>query len=172
MPGVFSQAKLDIGTKVLLENLPSFPSGELLDFGCGAGVIAAFIGNTTENITLSLTDVSALALASAEKTLSLNQLSGTIFPTNSLNNISKQYQHVISNPPFHQGINTHYQATESFLNGINQHINPNGSLTIVANSFLQYLPIMQKTFAKVGKLQQEKGFTVYHAHKCGNGKLI
>ncbi|GHE93258.1 methyltransferase [Thalassotalea profundi] len=163
LPGVFSQAKLDVGTRVLLENLPNVQKGELLDFGCGAGVIAAFIGKNSASVTLSLTDVSALALMSAEKTLTLNNLVATIFPTDSLSNIKKQYQHVISNPPFHQGIKTHYLATEDFLKGISKHIIDNGSLTIVANSFLQYQPIMEKAFAKVSKLKQEKGFSIYHS---------
>ncbi|GAA5138217.1 methyltransferase [Thalassotalea piscium] len=165
LPGVFSQAKLDIGTRVLLDNLPQYQSGALLDFGCGAGVIAAVIGKTFPEITLSLADVSALAIASANKTLQLNQLTGAVFATDSLSNINKPYQHVISNPPFHQGIKTHYQATETFLNGINQYISQNGSLTIVANSFLQYLPIIEKTFPHVTKLQQKDGFTIYNAVK-------
>ncbi|MGB1198836.1 MAG: methyltransferase [Thalassotalea sp.] len=165
LPGVFSQAKLDVGTKVLLENLPNYSSGSLLDFGCGAGVIAAFIGKNNTEITLALTDVSALALASAKETLSINQLSGDVFPTDSLSNITQKYQYVISNPPFHQGIKTHYQATESFLNGISRHITHKGSLAIVANSFLQYLPIMEKSFTSATKLTQQKGFAIYYASK-------
>ncbi|XQW84590.1 methyltransferase [Thalassotalea piscium] len=165
LPGVFSQAKLDVGTQVLLENLPNFDNGNMLDFGCGAGVIAAFIGKRTTNLTLDLADVSALALASAKKTLSLNQLQGKVFPTNSLSDINEQYQFVISNPPFHQGIKTHYQATEDFLSGISGKITANGSLTIVANSFLKYQPLMEKNFNQVTKIHQEKGFSIYHAIK-------
>ena len=165
LPGVFSQKKLDIGTRVLLENLPEIQSGTLLDFGCGAGVIASFIGKKHTNITLKLVDVSALALASAKRTLSLNGLSGDVFATDSLSHINQNIDTVISNPPFHQGLKTNYQATETFLAGIHQKITKNGELIVVANNFLSYQPIMQKSFKKVDKITNQQGFIVYHCHK-------
>ncbi len=39
LPGVFSHGRLDRGTELLLEHLDKLPSGHLLDFGCGAGVL-------------------------------------------------------------------------------------------------------------------------------------
>ena len=122
LPGVFSQQKLDVGTSLLLNNLPKNLTGKVLDFGCGAGVISCFIGKKYPTSLLSLLDVSALALTSAEKTLALNGIQATTFPSNSLNNVEGQYQHIVSNPPFHQGVNTHYQATEDFLSGIHKHL--------------------------------------------------
>lgn len=165
LPGVFSQAKLDVGSKVLLENLSNSLSGNILDFGCGAGVIACLIGLLNTDVNLTLADVSALALVSSEKTLAINKLSGKTIATNSLSHISERYDAVISNPPFHQGIKTNYQATELFLAGINQHLNKNGSLTIVANSFLKYAPIIEQAIGKVEKQCIEQGFTIYHAVK-------
>ena len=41
LPGVFSHGRLDRGTALLLEHLDKLPSGHLLDFGCGAGVLGA-----------------------------------------------------------------------------------------------------------------------------------
>ena len=151
LPGVFSQKKLDIGTKVLLENLPTISTGSLLDFGCGAGVIASFVAKKATDITLTLTDVSALALVSAEKTLSLNTLNGTVHATDSLSHITGSFDTVITNPPFHQGVKTNYQATESFLSGIHQKINKSGELLVVANNFLTYEPIMKKSFKQVSE---------------------
>ncbi len=63
--------------------------------------------------------MSALAIRSAEETLTLNNLSGNVFPSNSLSMVKDHYQHIVSNPPFHQGTKTNYQATEEFfLKGI------------------------------------------------------
>jgi len=161
LPGVFSQAKLDMGTAILLENLPNTIEGRVLDFGCGAGVIATYIGLTNRNTELHLADVSALALASSAKTLELNNLYGKTFATNSLSHITEQYQHVISNPPFHQGIATHYAATETFLDGVKKHLTKQGILTIVANSFLKYQPIIERSIGKTVKLCVKSGFTIY-----------
>ena len=165
LPGVFSQKKLDVGTALLLDNLPKDMQGKVLDFGCGAGVISCFIGKKFANTDLSLLDVSALAIASAKKTLLLNGLTGNVFASNSLSNVSENYQHIVSNPPFHQGTKTSYQATEDFLRGIKKHLvsnkNNKSNITIVANSFLQYLPLMQQHIGKTETIARKQGFTIY-----------
>jgi len=169
LPGVFSQKKLDVGTALLLENLPQEMQGKVLDFGCGAGVISCFIGKKFPDTELSLLDVSALAIASAKKTLQLNDLTGNIFASNSLSTVSENYQHVVSNPPFHQGTQTSYQATEDFLRGISKHLLSNkkikADITIVANSFLQYLPIMQQHIGKTDTIARKQGFSIYYQKK-------
>lgn len=163
LPGVFSQQKLDVGTELLLSNLPSNMAGKVLDFGCGAGVISCFIGKKFSGTNLSLLDVSALALTSAQESLALNGLSGNVFPSNSLSDVNEHYQHVVSNPPFHQGVKTHYQASEDFLAGINKKLNKAGNITIVANSFLRYQPIMETHIGTTHVITKDKGFTIYQA---------
>lgn len=165
LPGVFSQNSLDKGTLILLKNLPLTMSGKVLDFGCGAGVISVYIGKKFNEISLSLIDVSALALESAKKTLVLNNLTGNVFATNSLSNVKEKYQFVVSNPPFHQGIKTHYTATENFLEGISKHLTATGELTIVANTFLRYKPIMEKYIGKTITKVNDSGFCVYQCKK-------
>jgi 16S rRNA (guanine1207-N2)-methyltransferase len=163
LPGVFSQQKLDVGTALLLNNLPKKMAGKVLDFGCGAGVISCFIGKRFTDTQLSLLDVSALALASAQKSLTLNDLSGHVFPSNSLSKVNEKYQHVVSNPPFHQGVKTHYLASETFLARINKQLNKQGDITIVANSFLRYQPIMQEHIGNTRVITKAQGFTIYQA---------
>ncbi|MGB1262685.1 MAG: methyltransferase [Cognaticolwellia sp.] len=167
LPGVFSQSGLDTGTEILLAHLPDTISGKVLDFGCGAGVIAAYIGTLYPDTHLSLVDVSALALHSAQTTLSLNQLNGEFIASNSLSNVQERYDFVFSNPPFHQGIKTHYTATEQFLAQIKQHLTAKGCVTIVANSFLKYAPIMEKSIAKTATLCVKKGFAIYQCYLNG-----
>ena len=164
LPGVFSQNSLDTGTEVLLAHLPELVTGKVLDFGCGAGVIAAYIGTVHPATQLTLVDVSALALHSAKTTLSLNQLSGQYIASNSLSNVKDTYDFVVSNPPFHQGVKTHYAATEQFLSEIKQNISSKGSITIVANSFLKYLPIMEKAIGNTKTIVIKKGFAIYQCY--------
>ena len=165
LPGVFSQKGLDKGTKILLENLPNIKSGEVLDFGCGAGVIASFIGKKHNEVKLNLLDVNALALESSRKTLALNNLTGNVFASNSLSEVNNKYDVVISNPPFHQGITTDYSATEKFLEGIKSYLHKSADVIIVANSFLKYEPIMQKTIGQTKRLLSQQGFTIYQCKK-------
>ena len=163
LPGVFSQKELDVGTKLLLETLSNKFNGEVLDFGCGAGVIASFIGKQNKNANFTLIDVSALALKSAEKTLALNGVQAKTIASNSMSHIIGKYEHVISNPPFHQGVKTNYLATESFLSNIAKHIKPKGCITIVANSFLKYKPIMESKIGKTTTLKTSKGFSIHQS---------
>ncbi|MBU2870241.1 methyltransferase [Colwellia sp. E2M01] len=163
LPGVFSQQKLDVGTELLLNNLSDNMTDKVLDFGCGAGVISCFVGKRFPNTKLSLLDVSALALTSAQESLKLNNLTGEVFASNSLSTVNEQYQHVVSNPPFHQGLKTHYQASEDFLMGIKKQMNKSASITIVANSFLRYQPIMQAHIGNTHIIAKDKGFTIYQA---------
>ena len=133
----------------------------MLDFGCGAGVIAACIGKLFPDTKLTLVDVSALALQSAKTTLALNELSGECLASDSLSDVKERYDFVISNPPFHQGVKTHYAATEQFLTKIKQHLSTHGCITIVANSFLKYPPIMEKAIGETKTLAIKKGFAIY-----------
>jgi 16S rRNA (guanine1207-N2)-methyltransferase len=155
--------KIDLGTKLLLTNLPNHMTGNVLDFGCGAGVISCFIGKKFNTTRLSLLDVNSLAITSAEKSLALNELQGQVFASNSLSNVHDSYNHVVSNPPFHQGLKTHYHASESFLSNIGKHLKKDGCVSVVANSFLRYQPIMQENIGKTKVITKDKGFTIYCA---------
>ncbi|HCT05462.1 MAG TPA: 16S rRNA methyltransferase, partial [Pseudomonas sp.] len=69
LPGVFSHGRLDRGTELLLEHLDKLPSGHLLDFGCGAGVLGAAVKRRYPHNSVTLLDVDAFAAASSRLTL-------------------------------------------------------------------------------------------------------
>ncbi|WP_448211797.1 methyltransferase [Colwellia sp. MEBiC06753] len=164
LPGVFSQQGLDKGTKVLLENLPTSYQGAVLDFGCGAGVISAYIAKKFPDSQLAALDVSALAVASTQQTFALNHIDGQVFTSDGLAHATQKYDHIISNPPFHQGTKTHYADTEKFLAECKHFLKTKGQLTIVANSFLKYQPILDKHF-NYKLCHTQNGFNVYHCLK-------
>ncbi len=164
LPGVFSQNELDAGTALLLNNLPKL-EGKILDFGCGAGVIGAVIKTLNPNVRLCMADISALAVASARETLKANQLEGKVIATDGYSAIKESFDHIISNPPFHAGLKTHYAATEAFLLKAPQYLLKRGKLTIVANSFLQYIPFIENAFEQCVIKAKTKHFSIYHAQK-------
>lgn len=166
LPGVFSQKGLDKGTKVLLEHLPNTFKGDVLDFGCGAGIISAAIAKSSPDTHLTLIDISALAIASSQETLRINHLNGKCIASDGLSEITQSFDQIVSNPPFHQGLKTHYAATELFLSRCSEHIKPQGQLVVVANSFLQYQPIMESSLGPTERLVVENGFTVYLTKKA------
>ncbi|WP_448551059.1 methyltransferase [Thalassotalea montiporae] len=169
LPGVFSQKQLDKGTQVLLENLPTeqLPKksyqGKLLDFGCGAGVISAFLAKQYPETEITALDISALAVASTQETLKVNNLTGEVFASDGLIEVNGSFSHIVTNPPFHQGLKTHYAATETFLRECPKRLVRGGNLTVVANSFLKYQPILAEGFKQLQTIVNQRGFAVYFA---------
>jgi 16S rRNA (guanine1207-N2)-methyltransferase len=78
LPGVFSHGRLDRGSALLLEHLDKLPSGHLLDFGCGAGVLGAAVKRRYPHNQVTLLDVDAFAAASSRLTLAANGLEADV----------------------------------------------------------------------------------------------
>lgn len=164
LPGVFSHGEFDIGSKLLLDTLPPL-TGKVLDFGCGAGVIGSVMALLNPEICLEMCDISALAVASSQATLEANGLTGRVFASDVYSDTSSDYDFIISNPPFHAGLDTSYNATETLLAKAPQHQNNQGQLFIVANSFLKYQPIIEQAFSNCETLNKTNKFAIYHAKK-------
>lgn len=165
LPGVFSHGRLDIGTALLLNHLPTIKQNAL-DFGCGCGAIGATLLQKQPNCTVDFCDVSWLALTSAEKTCQKNGFNAHQFiASDGLNNVNGRYELIVSNPPFHQGVKTRYDTTERFLEQAYDHLKPGGQLLIVANRFLDYEPIIEQRFGHCTTLAQEQGFKILSAHR-------
>lgn len=162
LPGVFSQENIDKGTQVLLDNLPRKIKGRILDFGCGAGVIGMHISKNFEFEEIEMIDDDILAVKSCQKNIEANQIPLTeCFASDGLpDEIEDRYHWIISNPPFHQGIKTHYNVTETFLSKAKDYLKLSGKLLIVANEFLNYEVTLKEHFKGITVLKNERGFKV------------
>lgn len=163
VPGVFSHGRLDLGTRLLLECLDDLPHGHYLDFGCGAGVVGSFLLKCYPQFELSMLDVDAFAIHSTELTLAANGLKATSVVGDGIHAAPKQLAGIISNPPFHQGVHTQYETTETMLREAALHLQPGGELRIVANSFLKYPPLIEQHLGSCTVLAERDGFKVYRA---------
>lgn len=165
LPGVFSQARIDEGSEFLLRNLPCKMSGKILDFACGAGVIGTYIKQTMPNATMTLCDNSAIAIETAQRTLQLNNIQAQVIASNGLAKVEGQFQHIISNPPFHTGVKTDYGIADKFIEQSKQHLAKGGELRIVANRFLPYPDILEACFGNVQTIARNNKFSVYASIK-------
>lgn len=163
LPGVFNHGKLDIGTALLLDNLPQIDKGKVLDFACGCGVVGAMLKRKHPAVELFSSDISSLAVSATEMTLKANGLQGVVIAADGLPATPKQFDCIVSNPPFHTGIKTDYAIVEAFISQSAQRLAANGSLTIVANSHLAYQELLQQAFKKVVVKAKANGFVVYQA---------
>ena len=115
LPGVFSHGRLDVGTKVLLDTFDDLPEGQVLDFGCGAGAISACAHSLEGERSFTLIDCDALALASSQKTMTEAGADFEVLASDGLSEVEGEFDLILSNPPFHQGVKTHYKVSEQFF---------------------------------------------------------
>ena len=170
-PGVFSSGRLDSGTERLLQNLPPYIAGRVLDFGCGAGVISKYLARHYPITELHSVDINVLALAATTATLgNENTFKHRVYASDGLNAVSGQFDWIISNPPFHAGKHTDYQITQNFIHASQKKLAPRGSLVLVANTFLPYREALAKAFKQVNTLLETPKFTVWHATNGQKGK--
>lgn len=166
LPGVFSQDHLDIGTSVLLPFLTQVKSGKIADFGCGAGVIGLSLAKINPENTIYALDVDAFALKSTELTFKKNHINPeqlVLTAITGIQDVPIGLKVLISNPPFHQGIHTSYNVSEDLCQEARKHLTMSGEIWLVANRFLSYPTLLEKTFGKCHIKADQKGFKVLYA---------
>ncbi len=163
LPGVFSHGRLDVGSALLLEHLDNLPSGRVLDFGCGAGVIGATLKRRYPQSELVLLDVDAFAVESSRRTLAANGLEAEVIAGDGIDAAPRQLAAIISNPPFHQGVHTNYQASETLIERAAEHLSSGGELRLVANAFLRYPPLIEQHLGACQTVVERNGFRIYRA---------
>lgn len=130
--GVFSKSKLDFGTRCLLETLPLDEiSGEVLEVGCGYGVIPIILTSVDEKIVnFDAVDINKRAIHLSEMNLKENKAEKIrFFESDIYSNVNKKYDVIISNPPIRAGKNIVY----NIVMNAKDYLNKDGMLFIVIN---------------------------------------
>ena len=161
LPGVFSHGELDDGTQMLLDKGFDRLRGSVLDFACGAGVIGSHLLKRFPHLEMTLLDVSALAIYCSAKTLAANGQTGTLIAANGLHGVSKAFQHIVTNPPFHTGVKTDYTVTRRFIEDSRRLLKSEGNLQMVANRFLPYPGLLGDVFPRTHTVAQDSRFSLY-----------
>lgn len=164
LPGVFSRDGLDVGSQLLLSTLTPHTKGKVLDVGCGAGVLSVAFARHSPKIRLTLCDVSAPAVEASRATLAANGVEGEVFASNVFSEVKGRFDMIISNPPFHDGMQTSLDAAQTLIRGAVRHLNSGGELRIVANAFLPYPDVLDETFGFHEVIAQTGRFKVYRAN--------
>lgn len=163
LPGVFSFEHLDPGTELLLRSVTNVPTGELLDFACGAGAIGCYLGLKNTKACVTMTDVNALALYCAQQSAKMNKINAKVLASDGLADVSGSFKAIFTNPPFHTGIHTDYSVTQRFIQDARQVLHKGASLTLVANRFLPYKDLLQAHFGSVELLADNAKFNLFYS---------
>lgn len=167
LPGVFSAAKPDRATALLLETLGDvdFAEQRVLDLGCGTGLIGAWAARCGAAVTLADGDLQSVR--SAEATLAANGLPGEVLHSDVDAALGERtFDAVLTNPPFHVGRGVVLDVAREFIAAAGRRLNPGGTLYLVANEPLPYEAAMG-TLGPVRELRREGGFKVLAVTRAG-----
>ena len=166
-PGVFGHGKVDEGTRLMLDSIEaSLPKKPLnvLDVGCGDGIISAWFAARGHQVTA--VDVSAFAVEACRRTLAANQLIGRVLESDVYSALGgEQFDLIVSNPPFHQEREITYGPSARLISEAPNHLSARGQLVLVANAFLPYPDVLESTFGGFETLADNRRFKVYRASK-------
>ena len=86
--GVFSKDRFDYGTRVLLNSVDIDKlSGNVLDLGCGLGVVGIILGTFNKGINIDMVDINERAIDLAKNNLVLNNVKANVFVSDIYSNI-------------------------------------------------------------------------------------
>lgn len=166
---VFSREKLDIGTRFLLEYLPTSKQYKrIVDMGCGNGVVGLMAAEKQSQASLVFTDESFMAIESAKETIAASGLSNAVEfeAMDCLHSVkTNSADLVVNNPPFHQQHATGDAVAWRMFNDASRVLQKGGELLVVANRHLAYHIKLKKIFDNCETIANNKKFVILKSYK-------
>jgi 16S rRNA (guanine1207-N2)-methyltransferase len=166
--GVFSKKYIDTGTKVLIESIvrkiPIYENAEILDLGCGYGVIGITIAKLNPKAKITMVDINPLAIKLTNENIKLNLVENAIVIRSHLYSQleNKKFDFIISNPPLAAG----YKVIFPLIEGAKEHLKEGGRIIIVLRKGINAIPKkMKDVFGNVELLYKRAGYRVFQSIK-------
>lgn len=162
--GLFSWKGLDLGTAVLIENMVIDDFDDVLDLGCGYGIIG-IVASTLTNGNVLLSDVNERAAHVASKNVDeLAIENAEVRQSDCFEAIPESFNTILTNPPYSAGLDT----VRRMIEGSKEHLYPGGTLQLVGRHTKgghRAEEHMLETFGNCEVLARESGFRVYMSRK-------
>lgn len=169
-PGMFSWQKVDRGSAVLLQCLPSDLRGNGADFGAGWGYLSHHLLHQDSGIeSLAVVEAEKLALDLAESNLKPLASKATIhlvWADLARDTPVSNLDFIIMNPPQHSVNDDDVDLTPAFIRHAHKALKNGGRLYMVASTHLPVEAVLRAHFGEqVTRLCQQDGFKVLAARR-------
>ncbi len=171
--GVFSADKLDIGTRLFLEHLPTDRVDGIVDLGCGNGVVGTMAAIADPDADVTFVDDSYRAVASAEATFRANlgpDRPARFVVGNGLAELSSgppvtdgSVDRVLNNPPFHVDQAVGDAVAWQMFSESRAALRRGGDLWVVGNRHLAYHAKLKRLFGNCDVVASNAKFVVLRA---------
>ncbi|NLB41578.1 MAG: class I SAM-dependent methyltransferase [Clostridiales bacterium] len=162
--GVFSKNKVDYGSEILIKSLPEL-NGNILDLGCGYGVIGLSIAGLYPKSQVTMVDINQRAVETTQQNIERNQIkNAATYVSDGFDQVNGLFNAIVSNPPIRAGKNVIYPLFEQSL----EFLLPGGSLYLViqkkqgAKSAMEKL---QSVFGNCEVINKQGGYWILKSTK-------
>ncbi|EJF5645707.1 23S rRNA (guanine(1835)-N(2))-methyltransferase RlmG [Salmonella enterica] len=169
---VFSRTGLDIGARFFMQHLPENLDGEIVDLGCGNGVIGLSLLAKNPQANVVFVDESPMAVDSSRLNVETNLPEAfercEFMINNALSGVEPfRFNAVFCNPPFHQKHALTDNIAWEMFHHARRCLKINGELYIVANRHLGYFHKLKKIFGNCATIATNNKFVILKAVKQG-----
>lgn len=163
---IFSKDTFDYGSTLLLKTVIDKVKldGNVLDVGCGYGIIGIMLKLYFPNINVTCLDINTTAVQLTQENAKRQNVNITALESNLYDNISNNYTHIVTNPPIKAG-------KENLFNVVTKGydvLEDNGTITLVIkkkHGMESLKNHIQSIFGNVEVLKKDKGYYILHATK-------
>ncbi|EJG3742963.1 23S rRNA (guanine(1835)-N(2))-methyltransferase RlmG [Salmonella enterica] len=169
---VFSRTGLDIGARFFMQHLPENLDGEIVDLGCGNGVIGLSLLAKNPQANVVFVDESPMAVDSSRLNVETNLPEAfercEFMINNALSGVEPfRFNAVFCNPLFHQKHALTDNIAWEMFHHARRCLKINGELYIVANRHLDYFHKLKKIFGNCATIATNNKFVILKAVKQG-----
>lgn len=169
--GVFSRNGMDDGTRLLIESVDILPMNSVIDVGCGYGPIGITAAHMASVGRVVMVDVNARAVECANRNIEAHHLHHArkngkprveAVVSDRFDAVrGERFDRVVSNPPFHSGIDVLYPLVDQAY----AHLRFHGKMFLVLMRHVGIKRHIEKVFGNCTVVAQEGRYTVLMAER-------
>jgi 16S rRNA (guanine1207-N2)-methyltransferase len=165
--GVFSMARVDLGTRLLIESMVLPEKGCILDIGCGYGAVGITAAVFNPDLYVFMVDVNMRAVWLARQNIARNCLSNAEAKRGDLYDPVEGliFDCILSNPPVSAGMET----VKAIISEAPRRMSDGASFQMVLRSKIagrRLCMFFEEAFGNVDVLARESGYRVLVSKKC------